>query len=37
MVISQPELTLDENGDGFITVEEFKTFYEKESDTFNAR
>ena len=27
----------DENGDGFITVEEFKTFYEKESDTFNAR
>ena len=27
----------DENGDGFITVEEFKTFYEKESNTFNAR
>ena len=27
----------DENGDGFITVEEFKIFYEKESNTFNAR
>jgi len=27
---------MDENGDGFITVEEFKTFYEKESNTFNA-
>jgi len=27
---------MDENGDGFITVEEFKNFYEKESNTFNA-